>query len=185
MSLGEDDGLWLKNSPWYFQCEELDALFVHAGFTPGISMKRQNPRMMMNMRSLTIEGGAPTSKVVENRPWAREWVGPDTVFFGHDAARGLQVLDQAMGLDTGCVYGGRLTACILPERRLVSVASKAAYMQYRKKRRRSVRTSSGGGGGWSERGGRDGGDNGGGGGGTGDERSDGRLRSPYDKLSPG
>ncbi|CBJ31560.1 conserved unknown protein [Ectocarpus siliculosus] len=183
MSLGEDDGLWLKNSPWYFQCEELDALFVHAGFIPGVSMKRQNPRMMMNMRSLTLEGGAPTSKVVENRPWAREWAGPDTVFFGHDAARGLQVLDQAMGLDTGCVYGGRLTACILPERRLVSVASKAAYMQYRKKRRRSVR-GSGAGGGWSEQRGRGGGDNGNGGTG-GDERNDGRLRSPYDKLSPG
>lgn len=55
----------------YFRCKDLDALFVHAGFTPGVSMRRQNPRMMMNMRSLTIEAGAPTSKVVEDRPWAR------------------------------------------------------------------------------------------------------------------
>ncbi|CAM9449939.1 unnamed protein product [Scytosiphon promiscuus] len=194
MSLSEEDGIWLKNSPWYFRCEDLDALFVHAGFTPGVKMKRQNPRMMMNMRSLTVEGGAPTSKVVENRPWAREWAGPDTVFFGHDAARGLQVLDQAMGLDTGCVYGGRLTACILPERRLVSVASKAAYMQYRKKRRRSSTTAAAGGsregesgngrggGGWrGERGGR----RSGAGSSRGKDGKSGRHRSPYDKLSPG
>lgn len=57
------------------------------------------------------------------------------MFFGHDAERGLQVLDHAMGLDTGCVYGGRLTACILPVRQLVSVASKAAYIGYRRRGR--------------------------------------------------
>lgn len=65
------DDLNVKHKNRYFRCKDLDALFVHAGFTPGVSMRRQNPRMMMNMRSLTIEAGAPTSKVVENRPWAR------------------------------------------------------------------------------------------------------------------
>jgi Calcineurin-like phosphoesterase len=118
--------------PWYISSRELGALFVHAGFVSGIRLAKQNPRLMMNMRSI-LPDGTVTSKFFNNWPWARLWDGPQTVLFGHDADRGLQQYEHAIGLDTGCVYGGRLTACILPEKRLVSVSARREYFKYRRK----------------------------------------------------
>lgn len=131
-SLESADLKWLYSLPWYLSSKELNSLFVHAGFVSGIRLAKQNPRLMMNMRSI-LPDGTVTSKFFHNWPWARLWDGPQTVFFGHDADRGLQQYEHAIGMDTGCVYGGRLSACILPEKRLVSVSAKREYFQYRRK----------------------------------------------------
>jgi len=130
--LSEADLKWMNSLPWYISSKELGALFVHAGFVSGIRLAKQNPRLMMNMRSI-LPDGTVTSKFFNNWPWARLWDGPQTVLFGHDADRGLQQYEHAIGLDTGCVYGGRLTACILPERRLISVSAKREYFEYRRR----------------------------------------------------
>ena len=155
--LSKADLRWMYSLPWYISSKDLGALFVHAGFVSGIRLAKQNPRLMMNMRSI-LPDGTVTSKFFKVRlcigmcldtmspkfslkqisskqvwPWCRLWDGPQTVFFGHDADRGLQQYEHAIGLDTGCVYGGRLTACILPEKRLVSVSAKKQYFQYRRR----------------------------------------------------
>jgi hypothetical protein len=130
--LSEADMAWMYSLPWFISSKELSALFVHAGFVSGIRLAKQNPRLMMNMRSI-LPDGTVTSKFFNNWPWARLWDGPQTVLFGHDADRGLQQYEHAIGLDTGCVYGGRLTACLLPEKVLVSVSARRKYFKHRRK----------------------------------------------------
>ena len=60
-------------------------------------------------------------------PWDAFWSGPRTVVFGHWAERGLVHEDNVRGLDTGCVWGGRLTAWIAEEDRFVSVPARRSY----------------------------------------------------------
>ena len=63
--------------------------------------------------------------------WAERLpAGRDTVAFGHDALRKLQDRrgggprgGRSLGLDTGCCYGGKLTAWVLPADELVAVDS--------------------------------------------------------------
>lgn len=139
-ALGEEDHTWLLECPWFIECAEMEHLFVHAGFIPGVKLTQQNPRLMMNMRSV-LKDGTVTAKNVPDCEWARLWQGPQTVVFGHDAFRGLQEHEFARGIDTGCVYGGRLTALLLPENRLISVSAKKAYIWPKRFRFSSSSTS--------------------------------------------
>jgi Calcineurin-like phosphoesterase len=102
------------------------AAVVHAGAVPGIPLERQDREHLLTLRSIRADG--TPSRRVEGTPWAALWRGPERLVFGHDAVRGLQQHPFATGLDTGCVYGGRLTALILPERRLVSVPARRSYV---------------------------------------------------------
>lgn len=56
------------------------------------------------------------------RPWDDFYRGRARVVFGHWARRGLSVGERAIGLDSGCCYGGRLSAWIAEEDRIVQVS---------------------------------------------------------------
>lgn len=61
-------------------------------------------------------------------PWAEEYRGRATVVYGHTPVAEATWVNNTICLDTGCVFGGRLTALRWPERQLVSVP--AAKMWY-------------------------------------------------------
>ena len=125
--LSLEDWRYLERLPLYLSIPKLATLVVHAGFVPGVPLHAQPRHLLLNLRSITPDG-EPSKRVRDGVPWGLRWPGPQHVVFGHDAVRGLQQHPFATGLDTGCVYGRALTALVLPERRLVSVPAKRAYV---------------------------------------------------------
>ena len=126
--MNDEDWAWLEALPYTIDLPAQGSVVVHAGLVPGVAIDRQKPDDMLTMRSIRADGTA-SKRLDEGRPWASLWVGPPHVYFGHDAVTGLQCHDHATGLDTGCVYGGKLTACVLPAREIVAVKAKRVYAE--------------------------------------------------------
>ena len=60
-------------------------------------------------------------------PWAQEYRGRAMVLYGHTPVPRAEWLNNTLCLDTGCVFGGRLTALNYPERSVVSVPAARIY----------------------------------------------------------
>ncbi|MFB2772604.1 polynucleotide kinase-phosphatase [Pelatocladus sp. BLCC-F211] len=61
--------------------------------------------------------------------WAAQYQGKATVVYGHTSVLSAEWLNNTINIDTGCVFGGKLTALRYPEKELVSVPAVRAYTQ--------------------------------------------------------
>jgi hypothetical protein len=95
---------------------------VHAGVRPGIPLHEQSPADLIELRTL---GKKRTSR--KGIPWYDVYDDDKIVLFGHWPALKPRVAPRAIGLDTGCVYGNRLTAFIVETGELHSVPAIMAY----------------------------------------------------------
>uniref|UniRef100_A0A7S0Q0S6 Calcineurin-like phosphoesterase domain-containing protein n=1 Tax=Coccolithus braarudii TaxID=221442 RepID=A0A7S0Q0S6_9EUKA len=118
-SLDDAEITWLRARPYYLRLPAHGVLLVHAGLRIGKPLKKQRRAHLVSIRSVDANGKA--SNHVGNLSWASQWRGPEHVIFGHDAARGLQRHPLATGIDTGVVYGGGLSAVVLPTQSLFYV----------------------------------------------------------------
>jgi hypothetical protein len=98
---------------------------VHAGLHPSGSLELTDRHMAMYMRRWPLEDPACPK-------WHEQYTGDRRVVFGHDARGGLVRVERKgapwlIGLDTGCVYGGRLSGYVVEEDRIVQVKARKAY----------------------------------------------------------
>ncbi len=61
--------------------------------------------------------------------WAAEYRGRAKVIYGHTPVPKAVWLNKTINIDTGCVFGGKLTAFRYPEEELVEVAAKEIYCE--------------------------------------------------------
>jgi protein phosphatase len=61
--------------------------------------------------------------------WAADYRGRATVVYGHTPVPAPSWLNNTINIDTGCVFGGKLTALRWPERQLVSVPAHQVYAE--------------------------------------------------------
>ena len=108
-----------------------DVILVHAGLHPQWTEERlqrldeADVDYAVNVRYCDAEGRRPAEDWPPPgppyRPWDDFYTGEKRVVFGHWARRGLVVRDRCVGLDTGCVYGGPLSAWVAEDDRIVQV----------------------------------------------------------------
>jgi hypothetical protein len=112
-ALRDVDWSLLETSSLWLDLPEHGARVVHAGVLPGVAMEHQDPHTLLHIRTVGVRGMKKSSVKARGIPWASLYAGPPQILFGHNALGGLQLHPWATGLDTACVYGGRLTAMVL------------------------------------------------------------------------
>jgi hypothetical protein len=134
----EEEWTQLESLPLKLDLPEHGVRVVHAGVVPGVPFEELDVLTVTRMRSIRKDG-SPSDKW--GTLWGSLYSGPPHVVFGHNARKYPQLHPAATGLDTGCVYGGKLTALVLDagqapppadERKslLVSVDARRAYEDY-------------------------------------------------------
>ena len=99
--LREGDQAYLESLPIVVSFEEV--LVVHGGVDPDRPIENHTVEELLTMR-------APHGDGYDGPFWYDNYDGPYRVFFGHTVHACPVGREYAVGLDTGCVYGGMLTA---------------------------------------------------------------------------
>lgn len=142
---------WLRTQPLLVEWD--DVVLVHAGLHPHwdhpgdvagpleaqISQGRipwtsDELAFLTRVRECNAQGERPSRDALAEssegswRPWHSFYRGSRTVVWGHWAACGLVNAQRLRGLDSGCVWGGALSAWRADEDEIVTVPARRRYL---------------------------------------------------------
>jgi len=121
-TLSEEDIEWINNLPLRLELYK-NLWAVHGGCSPRFKLSEQPSNQIIRLRYVDDKGipqslGENFSQPPNTKYWAEVWQGPESIVYGHCVhdLKNPRIDDhgryKCIGIDTGCVFGGMLTAAI-------------------------------------------------------------------------
>ena len=122
---------FLHGLPAHLVLDEGRLVIAHAGLKESLQ-----GRSSAEARAFALHGDLTGEKDADGLPvrraWAAKYRGKALVVHGHTPVSEPVWLSNTVNLDTGCAYGGHLTALRYPERATSSIPARAIYYHPRR-----------------------------------------------------
>jgi diadenosine tetraphosphatase ApaH/serine/threonine PP2A family protein phosphatase len=117
-----------ESAPLYEVIPELNTVIAHAGIKQDM-IGRTDKKVETFVFYGDITGKTDERGLPERRDWAMYYTGEQWIVYGHTPVKEPRFINSTVNIDTGCVFGGALTAFRLPEEEIVSVPSKQPFVE--------------------------------------------------------
>lgn len=120
---------FLGSLPHYLSLDDGKLVCVHGAWRDGLEKEKQG-----TIRSWCLYAPTTGKTLPNGMPDRIDWVTPRVVkdespwiVYGHQPYKEARLQNKTAGIDTSCVFGGKLTAMRWPEMELVDVPAKQQY----------------------------------------------------------
>ncbi|XJZ28200.1 bis(5'-nucleosyl)-tetraphosphatase PrpE [Bacillota bacterium Lsc_1132] len=116
-----------EKAPLYLVLDEKKLIVAHAGIKKDyIGLTNEKVKTFVLYGDIT--GKKNPDGTPERRDWAKNYTGEAAIVYGHTPVKEVRIINNTYNIDTGAVFGGKLTALRYPEKELVSVPSTMPYV---------------------------------------------------------
>lgn len=116
-----------EKAPLYQHLDKGRLVIAHAGIRQDYIGK-----FTSKVKTFVLYGDITGEKHPDGSPvrldWAAHYSGKACVVYGHTPVREVRITNNTYNIDTGCVFGGKLSALRYPEKEVISVESSLAFV---------------------------------------------------------
>jgi protein phosphatase len=117
-----------ENAPLHLILDEGNLVIAHAGIREDLIGKDSN-----KVKTFVLYGDITGEKNPDGSPvrldWAQHYHGNAVIVYGHTPVKEVRIVNNTYNIDTGAVFGNKLTALRYPEMEIVSVPSRMPFVE--------------------------------------------------------
>ncbi|EWG12613.1 bis(5'-nucleosyl)-tetraphosphatase PrpE [Cytobacillus firmus] len=117
-----------ENAPLYQVLDNNKLVIAHAGIKESYIGKHSS-----KVKTFVLYGDITGEKNPDGTPvrrdWAKAYEGEAVIVYGHTPVKEVRRINNTFNIDTGAVFGNKLTALRYPEMQFISVQSRMPYVE--------------------------------------------------------